>query len=159
MLPNQPKWLALLIIAMAVALFAGGCPSTIQPPTYQPPPNQPAAVQPPASQSPVSQPPSYLPQSNRPPVIDSLTCQWRQVKESMSVPIDCAASDPDGDELSYSWSVDGGTITGEGAVGDWITSRKYGVYTITVTVSDGRGGQDTASLEISVRCCLKEVGE
>jgi hypothetical protein len=134
MLGHRSKWLALLIMVIAAALFIGGCPSTIQPSTYQPPPNQ-------------------------SPVIDSLTCQWRQVKESMSVPIECAARDPDGDELSYSWSVDSGTITGEGAVGDWLTPRKYGVYTITVTVNDGRGGQDTASLKISVRCCLIEVGE
>jgi len=159
MLPDQPKWLALLILVIAAALFIGGCPSTIQPSTYQPPPSQPAAVQSPTGQPGLEQPPTEEPMSNQSPVIDSLTCQWRQVKESMSVPIECAASDPDGDELSYSWSVDSGTITGEGAVGDWLTPRKYGVYTITVTVSDGRGGQDTASLEISVRCCLIEVDE
>jgi hypothetical protein len=77
----------------------------------------------------------------------------------MSVPVECAASDPDGDEMSYVWSVDGGEITGEGAVGDWFTPDDRDTYTITVTVSDGRGGQATKSLQIRVACCLKEVGE
>jgi hypothetical protein len=139
MLRYKSKWLAILILVVAAALFIGGCPATVQPSTYLPPPSQTV---------------------NQPPVIKSLTCQWRQVKTSMDVPIECTASDPEGDELSYSWSVDGGTITGEGAVAEWLTpEKKYGTYTITVTVSDANGGQDTASLEIKVACCLKEVGE
>jgi hypothetical protein len=159
MLRLKSRWTALLIIVIAAALFIGGCPSTVQPSTYLPPPSQSATVQPPTGQPSVEQPPAEEPSVNQPPVIDSLTCQWRQVKSEMSVPIKCAASDPDGDELSYVWSVDGGEITGEGAVAEWLTPKKYSVYTITATVSDGRGGQDTASLEIRVACCLKEVGE
>lgn len=77
----------------------------------------------------------------------------------MSVPVECSARDPDGDELSYAWSVDGGEITGEGAVGNWVTPDANGTYTITVTVTDGRGGQDTKSLEIKVACCLREADE
>jgi hypothetical protein len=77
----------------------------------------------------------------------------------MPVPIDCAARDPDGDELSYSWSVDGGGITGEGAVAEWFTPADTDTYTITITVSDGRGGQDTESLKIRVACCLREADE
>jgi hypothetical protein len=154
MVQGQARWLAILVLLIAAALFTGGCPSTIQPTTYLPPPSQTASVQPS-----VEQPAAEEPPVNRPPVIDSLTCQWRQVKTEMSVPIECAASDPDGDELSYGWSVDGGTITGEGAVADWFTPKEYGTYTITVTVSDGKGGQDTAGLEVKVACCLREVGE
>lgn len=141
---SQPKWLAVLIVLGAAALVIGGCPPVEQPPISQPPADQP----------PVNEPPV-----NQPPVIDSLTSQWRQVKKAMSVPIECAASDPDEDELSYAWSVDGGDITGEGSVGNWVTPAEGGTYTITVTVSDGRGGQDTESLDIKVACCLEEADE
>jgi hypothetical protein len=136
---HQPKWLALLILVIAAALVITGCPPAEQPPTEQPMTDEPPV--------------------NQPPVIDSLTSQWRQVKTAMPVPIDCTARDPDGDELSYAWSVDGGDITGEGAVAEWFTPEDYGTYTITVAVSDGRGGQDTKSLEIKVACCLREADE
>ena len=151
---KQPRWLVFLIMVIAAVLVITGCPPTEQPPTSQPPPDEP-----PVSQPPTDQPPTDEPPANQLPVIDSLTSQWRQVKKTMSVPIDCAASDPDGDELSYVWSVDGGEITGDGAVGDWFTPEDYGTYTITVTVDDGRGGQDSENLEIKVACCLREVDE
>jgi hypothetical protein len=139
-LTHKPtKWLAVLILVTAAVLVITGCPPA-EPPTV----NQPAVNEPPA---------------NQPPVIDSLTSQWRQVKKNMSVPVECAARDPDGDELSYSWSVDGGDISGDGAVGDWSTPDENGAYTITVTVTDGRGGWDTESLEIRVACCLREADE
>jgi hypothetical protein len=139
MVRSKPGWLASLILVIATALVITGCPE--------------------AEQIPADQPPSDEPPVNQPPVIDSLTCQWRQVKKAMSVPVECAARDPDGDELSYSWSVDGGDISGDGAVGDWSTPDDYGTYTITVTVTDGRGSRDTESLEIRVACCLREVDE
>ncbi len=139
LIDKPTKWLAVLIIVIATVLVITGCPS----------PSQPPADQPLLDEAPV----------NQPPVIDSLTSEWRQVKKAMSVPVECAASDPDGDGLSYAWSVDGGDITGDGAVGNWVTPDDYGTYTITVTVSDGRSGQDTESLEIRVACCLKEVDE
>jgi len=126
---NRPKWLAGLVILVLAALFISGCPPSSQPPTDQP------------------------------PVVDSLTSEWRQVKQSMSVPIECAARDPDGDDLSYAWSATGGSISGEGAAVSWIAPDAYDTYTITVTVTDGDGGQDTESLEIRVACCLKEADE
>jgi hypothetical protein len=77
----------------------------------------------------------------------------------MPVTIECTARDPDGDELSYAWSVDGGEITGEGAVAEWVAPEDYGTYAITVTVADGEGVQATESLEIRVACCLREADE
>jgi hypothetical protein len=95
--------------------------------------------------------------TNRPPVIDSLTSKYSQVKEAMVAQIECAASDPDGDELIYLWSASGGSITGEGAVADWVAPEKYGVYIITVEVLDGRGGNDMESMEMRVACCVVET--
>jgi hypothetical protein len=136
---SNPGWLAYLIILVLASLVITGCPEAEPPPAEQPTP--------------------YKLPVNQPPVIDSLTSQWRQVKKAMSVPIECTAIDPDGDTLSYSWSVDGGDISGDGAVGDWSTPDANGTYTITVTVTDGRGGQATKSLEIKVACCLREADE
>jgi len=149
MIHSQPKWLAVLIILGAATLIVSGCPPAEQPPVNQPPLDEPPINQPPAEQPPVNEPPV-----NQPPVIDSLTSEWRQVKKAMAVPIECAARDPDGDELSYLWLVDGGDITGEGAVGNWVTPEDFGTYTITVTVTDGRGGTDVESIDIKVACCL-----
>lgn len=58
------------------------------------------------------------------------------------------SSDPDGDPLSYSWDFGDGS-TGSGAI---ITHRYQteGTFNATVTVSDGRGGSDTAIVRIDV---------
>ncbi|NQT31183.1 MAG: PKD domain-containing protein [Deltaproteobacteria bacterium] len=156
----QTKWLAGLSILVLATLVISGCPPSSQPPTDQPPVDGPLPTgQPPTDQPLTGQLPTDEPPANQPPVIDRLSSQWRQVKQSMSVPVECTARDPDGDELSYIWLVDGGDITGDGALGDWFTPDVRGTYTITVTVSDGRGGQDTESLEIIVACCLIEADE
>jgi len=90
---------------------------------------------------------------NHPPVIDSLTTERQRVKKAMTSTIECIASDPDGDELSYIWSVNGGGISGEGPVAIWVAPNAYGTYTVTVTATDSRGGQATESIKIVVTCC------
>jgi hypothetical protein len=48
------------------------------------------------------------------------------------------ASDPDNDQLLYTWSVTGGTLSGEGRQVTWdLSGVQYGTYTATVEVSDG----------------------
>ncbi len=89
---------------------------------------------------------------NQPLVIESLATEW-QVEKAVSSPVECVASDPDGDELSYIWSADGGNICGEGAVVTWVAPNAYGTYTITVTVTDGRGGEASKSVSIEVCSC------
>ena len=61
--------------------------------------------------------------------------------------------DPDEDKLDYIWSATGGNITGEEAVVTWVAPIAYGTYTVTVTVTDGRGGEDVESIDIVVACC------
>ena len=90
---------------------------------------------------------------NQPPVIFSLTSEWQQVQKAMTSAIKCKARDPDGDKLSYTWSANGGNITGEGATVTWVAPDAFGTYTITVTITDGRGGQATESIDIIVACC------
>ncbi len=88
---------------------------------------------------------------NNPPVIEGLTTDCPRVKPSHSAIITCVASDPDGDELTYTWEAERGTIDGEDAKVTWIAPGDYGTFVITITVSDGRGGE--ASSEISIIVC------
>lgn len=88
--------------------------------------------------------------ANQPPVISSLTADEEQVNPSGDCQVRCVASDPDGDELSYTWSASEGDISGEGAVVTWVAPEEVGAYTITVKVTDGRGGEATMQLTIDV---------
>ena len=87
--------------------------------------------------------------ANQPPVISSLTPSEGWVSPSGSCQVKCIASDPDGDELSYTWSASG-DISGEGYIVTWIAPDAPGAYTITVEVTDGRGGEATTQLTIHV---------
>jgi len=86
---------------------------------------------------------------NHPPVIESLTAESLVVSQNTSVNIECIATDPDGDQLTYSWEATEGDISGEGANIIWTGPDICAMHTITVTVADGRGG--AASKEINVR--------
>ncbi len=88
--------------------------------------------------------------ANEPPVISSLTADKELVNPSGSCLVSCVASDPDGDELSYTWSASGGNISGEGAVITWVAPEEVGAYTITVKVTDIRRDEATAQLTINV---------
>ena len=129
LISSQPKWLAGLIILVAATLVIGGCTPVEQPPVEQPPVNQP--------------PPNQL------PVISSLTADTRWVSTSGSCQVKCVASDPDGDELGYTWSAYG-DISGEGSTVTWTAPAASGDYIIAVKVTDGRGGEATAQLTIGV---------
>ena len=90
--------------------------------------------------------------SNQPPVIESLTAEPQELGRAATSAIECTAQDPDGDELSYTWSASSGNITGEGPAVTWVAPNAYDTYTITVTVTDGRGGVATQSIDIEVTC-------
>ena len=90
---------------------------------------------------------------NHPPVIEVLASKWHRLKKASNTPITCFASDPDGDELSYTWSAEAGNITGEGDTVTWVAPNAYGTYAITVIVTDGRGGEAGESVTIQVCSC------
>lgn len=88
---------------------------------------------------------------NRMPVISSLTADYEgEINPVDSCQIECVASDPDEDELSYTWTAYGGTISGEGATVTWVAPDFLGTCIIRVEVSDGRDGIDTEQLTIDV---------
>ncbi len=63
--------------------------------------------------------------------------------------ITCQASDTDNDNLNYTWSTSGG-IQGNGNKISWIAPGIAGIYTITVTVTDGKGGRANFSIMVRV---------
>ena len=88
---------------------------------------------------------------NQLPVISNLAVNSEgEIYTGVSYQIECAASDPDEDELSYAWSADGGNISGEGFVVTWTAPEASGAYIITVQVTDGRDGEATTQLTVNV---------
>jgi len=113
---------------MAVAVLLGACgPKPVTPP-----------------------PPPATPTGNRPPEISGLTAAQLQVYPGRTVQIQCDAADPDGEQISFEWGCTGGEFSGAGPIVVWRAPTKYGVYTIFVTVKDGRGASTQASLNMSV---------
>ena len=76
--------------------------------------------------------------ANQLPIISNLAIVTEgEINPGVTAQISCAAVDPDDDELSYTWTADGGTISGSGAHVYWIAPDELGTYTINVEVSDG----------------------
>lgn len=92
---------------------------------------------------------SPAPRPNRPPVISQIVgpTDWSPGTEDQ---VACLASDPDGDELTYRWTADNGTIRGEGDKITWVAPDKMGKYNITVTVTDSKGLETSVTKEVRV---------
>ena len=98
--------------------------------------------------------------ANRPPTV-SLDCTRDTLLQGETTPCRATAADPDGDPLTYTWSTSAGRITGTGAN---TTLDTGGVpcdtnITVTVQVSDGRGGTASATDTVRVRCAEKPKPE
>ena len=88
---------------------------------------------------------------NHNPIISDLSASPRTAFINQNITITCTASDQDGDTLTYSWSSSpGGTINGIGSNITWKAPATKGTYTITCLVSDGKGGEDSKSVGITV---------
>ena len=85
---------------------------------------------------------------NQPPVISSVTPSPSEIQWGEVSTVRCEASDPDGDELSYTWSATGGTLLLSGGNYTIWKPLQDGDFTITITVDDGRGGISTGSCVI-----------
>ena len=94
-------------------------------------------------------PPVPPPPVNKAPTINYIAVQ-QEVVASSTTEVRCVAADPEGDTLSYSWSADGGKISGEASTVNWTAPETKGKYTIRAVVSDGKGGTTTESVNISV---------
>ena len=88
---------------------------------------------------------------NGAPVINSLTAAPPALWPGQLSAIAANATDPSGNPLSYAWAVTPATATlrGSGATRTF-TTQTGGVYTVTVTVSDGLGGQASKQVSVTV---------
>ena len=73
------------------------------------------------------------------PNIISLSANSRHINTNGTVSLFCDAVDENGDSLSYIWSSDQGTISGSGSSIQWLAPNMEGIYSIKVTVDDGKG--------------------
>jgi hypothetical protein len=99
----------------------------------------------------------YTMLANHRPSITSLAAEPEGVLPLEKCQIVCNATDPDGDELSYNWLASGGNITGTGESVNWTAPRSEGSYNVIVTVTDGRGGEDTDQITITVRANIPPI--
>ncbi len=90
------------------------------------------------------------PPQNRPPTV-ACELEKSQILPGETVRCRATASDPDGDPLTYQWSASDGRVTGSGATATYDSTGVTGPasVTVTVSVSDGRGG--TAQSKCSLR--------
>jgi hypothetical protein len=95
--------------------------------------------------------------ANQAPVISSLAANPSGVLYGGTTTITCVATDPDGDSIDYGWSASEGDISGVGNVVTWVAPEKGGDFDVTVIVSDGKGGETTGNLRISVAAASRTV--
>lgn len=88
---------------------------------------------------------------NQPPSVSSVSLTSSTIEVNASTTATCNATDPDGDNLTYSWTVatGGGTFSGSGSTVTYTASNTVGTYKITCTVNDGRSGIGQGSTNIS----------
>jgi len=91
-----------------------------------------------------------VPSINHPPAISYLTANSDTIEAGHNTIIICYATDQDGDTLTYTWLTTEGTISGSGSMVAWTAPATAGTYTITCSVSDGKGGEDSKSISIQV---------
>ncbi|MCX6005243.1 MAG: hypothetical protein NT082_06185 [Chloroflexi bacterium] len=94
-------------------------------------------------------PPPAVEQQNQSPVIESLIYP-RDAFSGNDTQIQCVASDADGDNLTYQWTAEAGTIGGSGANILWNPPGAMGTYAISLVVSDGKGGEAKETINIRV---------
>ena len=94
----------------------------------------------------VSAPP-VIPGNNAPSVV--LEASKKRGEAPLEVTFSAAATDPDGDAVTYSWNF-GDDETAAGASEQTHTFTKAGTYTAMVTVDDARGGVAEAEQHIVV---------
>jgi len=95
--------------------------------------------------------------ANQSPVINSFNANPSTILYGGSATLTCVATDPDGDIVRYSWSASEGAITGVGDKVTWIAPGKGGEYTVTVVVSDGKGGESRSDTKIVVTTATNTV--
>ncbi len=88
--------------------------------------------------------------ANDSPVITSLIANPVAVAVTGQSAIVCKANDPNGDALTYAWTVSSGSTAGSGDSVTWNAPSSIGVFWVKCTVSDNKGALDKDSVGIEV---------
>jgi hypothetical protein len=90
--------------------------------------------------------------SGRNPIIQSFTANPSNVTKGQPITFQVVAIDPERNPLQLNWAATDGTLsTNTGQVVSWIPPEKPGVYSVTVTVANGRGGFVTGTQNLTVQ--------
>jgi hypothetical protein len=104
-----------------------------------------ACAAPAVKPKPVSPPPPGI---SQPEIMNIIGVQeWNPGKENTLL---CAARDPDGNQLTYIWAAENGTIKGNGQKVIWLPPDTIGDYEISVRVNNGKGGEASFSKRFTV---------
>ncbi|MCX6004200.1 MAG: hypothetical protein NT082_00760 [Chloroflexi bacterium] len=121
----------LSIICLSVLLLLyGGC---------QPSNNQVVNEEPPVTEV-----------ANTSPVITDLSAADTVVQPQGRTRMTCQANDAENDNLTYKWTASAGTIEGDGAAILWTAPATGGPCSISVTVSDGKGGSASKNVIVNI---------
>jgi len=91
-----------------------------------------------------------LPALNNAPVISVFKTTPDTLQPNTTSVIDVVAADPENDRLNYEWMITGGSITGSGTSIAWKVPAIEGIFIVSVSVKDGRGGAATRSANVTV---------
>jgi len=88
---------------------------------------------------------------NTVPVILSVTASTDRIEPLDLSEVVCDANDDDADALTYTWVASQGEVVGEGPTVEWRAPEAEGLYRLSVTVDDGRGGIAEFSTSLRVK--------
>ncbi|MFC1562338.1 FISUMP domain-containing protein, partial [candidate division KSB1 bacterium] len=99
------------------------------------------------------------PEKNTAPVISSITANPSPVDVGVTCTLTAVATDTDGDDLTYTWSCDSGTLSSTTGISiEWTAPGTSGTYSITCTVSDGKT-TDSKAVYINVTRTVTDIDE
>ena len=87
---------------------------------------------------------------NQPPKISSLEADTMFAYPMGKAELQCIATDPDGDNMTFKWSCTDGTFLGTGPIVTWKAPNAYGNFHIMVNVEDSKGSSSQGTLTIGV---------
>ncbi len=95
--------------------------------------------------------------SNANPVVSAVVVSPSSVNANGTVSVSVTATDADNDVLTYSYTVTGGAISGSGSSVTWTAPSAQGAHSVTVTVSDGKGGTASGNGALTVLAAVTQV--
>jgi hypothetical protein len=88
---------------------------------------------------------------NTSPAILGVTASPERILPLALCQLVCEATAEDENNLTYTWTASQGDIIGNGATVEWAAPSTEGLFRVSVTVDDGRGGTDERSISLVVK--------